>query len=195
MIELPRIPAPNSVTPVQIDKGVTQRSLAGGETVRIDRMGNRFQAEFGFPVMPADVARVFVSRLQRAISEDLRIEFPLLGVSQSGGGATVVDGANPSGVTLPIKGGTPGFAVKEGYWLNVFDSQGRPYLHNVSEGASIAPDGTATLTIWPPIRTPLDDESAVEIATPTMQGLVTDISWDLMLANMIVLGFVLEERA
>lgn len=195
MIELPRIPAPNSVTARQIDKGVTQRSIAGGETIRIDRMGNRFEAEFGFPVMTADVARVFVSRLQRAISEDLRIEYPLLGISQSGGGATVVDGANPSGVTLPIKGGTPGFAIKEGYWLNVFDGQGRPYLHNVSEPVLIAPDGTAELTVWPPIRTPVADESAVEIATPTMQGLVTNIEWDLMLADMIQLGFTLEERA
>lgn len=195
MIELPASPAPNGVTPRLIDYGAVLRSPTGGASLRLDRAGSRFAAEVSFPPMKADTARVFVSRLLDAKSEGLRIEFPLLDVPQGSPGAPVVDGAGQAGKTLNVRGLTPGYVAKEGYWLSIEDADGQHYLHNVRATVRAAADGTASLAITPALRVPFADGATVHLAKPMIEGLVdgNEFSWQIPVNRLIALAVTIEE--
>ena len=103
MIELPSHIVPNSALPKQVDFGFVQEA-AGGAMTRIDRPGNKFEVELGFPPMKAADARIFVARLNRARGQGLRVEYPLQGQSQGNPGSPVVDGTDSAGTTLKLRG-------------------------------------------------------------------------------------------
>lgn len=195
MIELPLSPAPNGVSPRLIDYGFTMRSPTGGAALRLDRAGSRFAAEVSFPPMKADTARVFVSRLLDAKSEGLRIEFPLLDVSQGNPGSPVVDGAGQAGKTLAVRGLNPGYVCKEGYWLSIEDADGQHYLHNVRATVRADSSGDATLAITPALRVPFADGATIHLAKPMIEGLVdgNEWSWQLPVNKLIALAVTIEE--
>lgn len=195
MIELPTSPAPNGVAPKLIDYGFTMRSPTGGSSLRLDRAGSRFAAEISFPPMKADTARVFVSRLLEAKSEGLRIEFPLLGVSQGNPGSPVVDGAGQAGKTLNVRGLTPGYVVKEGYWLSIVDANGQHYLHNARAVVTADGSGDAALSITPALRVPFADGAVIHLAKPMMEGLVDGdgFNWQIPVNRLIALAVTIEE--
>lgn len=195
MIELPDSPAPNGVTPRLLDYGAVLRSPTGGSSLRLDRAGSRFAAEISFPPMKADTARVFVSRLLEAKSEGLRIEFPLLGVSQGNPGSPVVDGAGQAGKTLNVRGLTPSYVVKEGYWLSIVDANGQHYLHNARAVVKASAGGLAALSITPALRVPFADGAVIHLAKPMIEGLVdgNEWSWQIPVNRLIALAVTIEE--
>lgn len=194
MIELPENPAPNGVNPRLIDYGFTMRSPTGGSSLRLDRAGSRFAVEVSYPPMKADKARVFVSRLLEAKSQGLRIEFPLLGVSQGNPGSPVVDGAGQAGKTLAVRGLTPGYVVKEGYWLSI-EQDGQHYLHNATAVVTADGTGDASLSITPALRVPFADGAVIHLAKPMIEGLVDGDawSWQLPVNRLIALAVTIEE--
>jgi hypothetical protein len=197
MIELPASPAPNGVTPRLIDYGAVLRSPTGGASLRLDRAGSRFAAEVSFPPMKADTARVFVSRLLDAKSEGLRIEYPLLDIRQGNPGNPVVDGAGQAGKTLKLRGLTPGYAFREGFWLSIEDEVGQHYLHNCRSNGVAAPTGRATMTITPALRWPFANGAKVHLAKPMIEGLVdgNEFSWQIPVNRLIALAVTIEEAA
>jgi hypothetical protein len=198
VIEFPDDPAPNGVNVMPVDFGFVQRPGSGAALMRIDRPGNRSRVEISFPAMKPDVARRFVARLVAARREGLRIEYPLLGLSQGAPGAPLVDGADPTGTSLPVKGLTPGYSIKEGYWLTLIDTAGNRYLHCTTTAVMADPSGDATLTIEPPIRAPLPNEAVILLAQPTVEGFVVeDVGWSLSLDRLVRFGgsIVIEEAA
>ena len=197
MIELPADPAPNGVSPSLLDYGMVLKPSTGAAASRLDRKGSRFRLDVSFPPMKADAARVFISRLLRAKSEGLRIPFPLLDVPQGSPGSPVVDGAGQTGKSLDVRGLTPGYAVKEGFWLSIEDASGQHYLHNVAAAVRAASDGTATLTITPELRTPFADGATINLAVPMVEGFVDGNAWQwaVPVEKLIALSFPLEEAA
>lgn len=196
MIELPASPAPNSVAPHLIDFSILLRPATGGAVTRIDRPGSRFAAEFAFPAMQPDIARVFIARLLKGKSEGLRMPFPLLGVSQGFPGSPVVDGSGQSGTTLVVRGLTANYVAKEGWWLSIEDADGQHYLHSISAGFAADAAGAAEVNIWPALRTPFDDGATIHLARPMIEGLVTnDAQWTLPVTRLIEIGFTIEEAA
>ena len=195
MIELPELPAPNSVSPALIDFGFVQRPSLGGRATRIERSGARYRAEIGFPPMKPELARVFVSRLLRAKSEGLRIEFPLLDVSQSPCGTPVVNGAGQTGKWLTLRGLSPHYAFREGYWLTVVDSDGARYLHNCASALAANAAGEATIVLAESLRAPFADGATVLLAKPTIEGFVTgeDWQWQIPVERLIALSVPIEE--
>jgi hypothetical protein len=194
VIELPDEPAPNGVSVTPLDYGFVQRGPAA--SLRIDRPGSRFRVEVSFPPMKPDVARRFMARLQKARREGLRIEYPLLGVNQGAPGSPVVNGTNPTGTTLPLRGLTPHYAVKEGFWLHVEDADGVRYLHNVTTNGIADASGLLSVEIEPAIRAPLADGSAVELAKPTFEGFLgDDLGWSLDLDRLVRGGSIMIEEA
>lgn len=175
MIELEHDHVPNSATARQIDMGGAQNAV-GGTMLRINRPGNRFEVDLTFPIATSEGARVLVARLNRAISDGLRVEYPLQGVSQGDPGvAVVVDGNDSAGRTLKLRGLTVGHAVKEGFWLNLIDAGGTRYLHQASAFVLAGADGKAVLTIEPPLRVIPADGWAVELASPVVEGIVMSV--------------------
>lgn len=196
MITLPTSPAPNGCTVRVAAFDLHARPSTGAPVQTIFRPGSRFILEVSFPVMTADAARSFTSRLLRARRAGLQIPVPLLGVSQGAPGTPVVDGANPSGTTLPLRGMNPGYVFREGYWLTLVDAAGGYYLHSVCGEFTVDGFGKATLSIETPIRAALADGATVLVSTPQVQGFVADISWGMRIGNLIDgVGFTLEEAA
>jgi hypothetical protein len=197
MITLPSLPAPNGVQPRLLDFGGILRPALGGKILRIDRPGSRFAVEVSYPPMKPSLARVFVSRLLDAKNEGLRIEFPLLDVSQGIPGAPVVDGANPTGRFLPIRGLTPGYGFKEGFWLSIVDAAGQHYLHNCRSNTVADGSGEATITITPALRVPFADGAVIHLAKPMIEGFVDgeDWSWQIPVEKLIALSVPIEEAA
>ena len=145
--------------------------------------------------MPAKVARVFVSRLLAAKSEGLRIEYPLLGESQGIPGAPVIDGAAQAGMTIAVRGLTPHYACKEGFWLSIEDASGQHYLHNCRATVVAGADGRAVLPITPALRVPFADGAVIHLAKPMIEGLVDgdEWGWQIPVNRLIALAVTIEE--
>lgn len=196
MITLPSLPAPNGCSPRVISFDLHARPSTGAAVQTIFRPGSRWALDFTYPPMKADVARTFTSRLVRAQRAGLRMKVPLLGVSQGSPGAPVVDGANPSGTALPVRGCTPGYVFDEGFWLTLIDAAGDYFLHQVVGSVVVDGLGKATVSIETPIRAPMADGATVLVAEPMVQGFIEEVSWGMRLGNMVDgIGFTLEEAA
>ena len=197
MLELPTTPQPADVTASLLDYGMVLRPASGAPALRVNRGGSRYSVQVTMPAMKADVARQFLSRLQSAKREGLRIPYPLLGVSQGSPGSPVVNGTDSAGTTLKLRGLTVGYTVKEGYWLSVTNASGVSFLHNVRATVVVAAGGTVNLTVEPPLRSVFLDGAVVRLAAPVVEGIVTsDVSWSLPSDGIVSgLAFTIEEAA
>lgn len=174
MLTLPAGIEPASATPRLIDFGFEQEA-AGGNATRIDRPGNRWEVVVQLPLLIGEQARQVTRRVQRAKSEGLRLTMPLLGVAQGTGGTPQVDGTASSGRTLNLKGMTPAYVLREGYWITLVGSDGTRYLHQVADDATVAGTGKVTATVDPPLRHVTANNDTVLIEAPTIEGRVVDV--------------------
>ncbi|USA39618.1 hypothetical protein NCF86_00190 [Pelagerythrobacter marinus] len=191
MIELPDRPAPTQMEPTLLDYGSVQR---GAASQRINRPGSRYRMAFSTPPMEPDTSRKFVARLLRAKREGLRVKLPLI-VPQGIPGTPVVNGAGQAGTTIALRGLTPGYIAKEGFWLNIVEADGTSYLHSVFETAVADENGEALIEIEPALRAPFADGDSVELSAPWIEGFVVgeDWSWVVPVNRYIALSFPVEE--
>lgn len=195
-IILPSTPGMRRGSPRYIDTGIEQRTPTGAVITRIDRGGSHWACDFELPPMMPDVARVFGARLARAKAEGIRVPWLLMGVSQGSPGLTVVNGSGASGTSLPVRSGTASYQAKEGFWLNVVDSDGVHYLHQVQADVTLNGSGAGTLSVWPPLRATLADGNLIVLDAPKIEGLVTStLEYEQPVTKRVVLGFSVEEAA
>lgn len=196
MVELPGDVAPNGATMALLDFGMTLRASTGAGSVRLNRKGSRWRANVSLPPMSMTKGRVVIARLAKAKREGLRIPFPLL-ESQGAPGSPVVDGAGPTGHTLPVRGLKPGYAAMEGYWLSIEDADGQHYLHTLTAAVRADASGDATLTIEPELRAVFADGASIHLAAPMIEGFVQgeEWGWAIPLDRLIRIEFPLEEAA
>ena len=195
MIELPESPAPNGMVPRLTDPGFVQR---GASALRINRPGSHWAFELTFPPMRPELSRRFSARLLRAKREGLRIKLPLLGEHQGIPGAPVVDGAGQAGTSLAVRGLTPGYVAKEGFWFHIVRAAtGKQYLHKVFGTAITGADGKAVMQIEPALRVPFADGDMIELAAPEVEGFVDGDSWgwEVPVNRLIALAVTVEEYA
>jgi hypothetical protein len=198
MIELPDGCHPNSAEPALIDFGGVQKGATGGSAMRVDRNGNRFRVALTLPVTRGLPAQRIVSRLIKGKTAGLKVIYPLQDVDQGYPGSPVVDGAAQQGATLSLRGLTPHYVAEEGYWLTIYDASGQGYLHQIGDQSFAGADGKIVLSIQPNLRTPFPDGAAVELAAPTIEGLVegNEMAWSLALGGLVdSLAFTIEEAA
>lgn len=194
MITLPAGVVPASASPMLLDYGLFIRPSTGAPPSRIDKPGSRWGAEIVLPPLDVATANVVLSRLTTGRTTPLRVDWPLMGVSQAVGGAPVVDGVGPGGTTLPVRGLTPGAAIAEGWWINLTDVSGNIYLHQVRSSVIADGAGKATLSIFPMIRAVFADASAVAISAPKVEGIVTsDHKWPMTPDRLVPISFTIEE--
>ncbi|QUT07910.1 hypothetical protein KFK14_11275 [Sphingobium phenoxybenzoativorans] len=196
MISFPRDLEISDAVPSIIDFGGVLRPATGAELQKINRQGSRFKIAVQLPVATSADAREIVSDLIDAKLEGGRIYYPLQYENQGYPGQPVVDGAEQSGKTLRIRGLTPNYAVKKGYWLSLEDASGQHYLYNVRAHGIATSDGRLTIPISPMHRKPLPDGARVHIADPQVEGLIDgdEQSWHLALAGLVdSISFTIEE--
>lgn len=197
MIELPDGVVPNMVQPALMDFGGILRPPLGGTIQRVNRLGNRFRVAVGLPpIVNKDLGRVVVSRLLRAKTEGIRIEWQLVGIEQGSPGAPLVKGAGQTGSSLLCDGFRFGYGFSEGFWLSI-ENGGQHYLHNVAASGAANGSGEATLTLTPPLRVSPADNSPVHLQKPMIEGLVDgeEWAWEYSLAHHVGIQFTIEEAA
>lgn len=196
VIELPAAPAPNGVDVSLIDFGMVLRPSTGAAVQRINRAGSRYRVALGFPPMAPATAAEFLACWQQGKRNGLKVAYPLLGQSQSGAGAPVVDGANPTGTTLPMRGLTPGYPVRKGMPLTLVDADGNGYLHFAGSAGRADGAGDLEIELTVPIRAPLADGATIRLAKPTVEGVVVDeIGWSLSVDRLVRGGTITIEEA
>lgn len=197
MIELPDWAIPNGAEAGLIDFGSFITPALGGEVQRIDRMGNRHRISITFPPMPSDKkGRILVSRLKRAKTEGLRIEYPLLDFKPGAPGSPLVKGAGQSGTSLILDGFTPYYAIREGQWFSI-ETNGRHYLYSVNDEVIADASGNATISINPMLRAEPNDNDVCHFAKPMIEGFAqgNEFAWTMALERNIGLAIDIEERA
>lgn len=197
MIVLPDGVVPNSVRPSLVDFGGVQRPPLGGEILRLNRLGNRFRVDVGLPpITNRDLGRVVVSRLLRAKTEGLRIEWQLVGIDQGSPGSPLVKGAGQTGSSLECDGFRPGYGVSEGFWLSI-ETGGQHFLHNVAAPGAADGSGELTLSLTPHMRKSPADNAFIHLQKPMIEGLVVgdEFSWEYSLAHHVGIEFQIEECA
>lgn len=196
MIDLPTTKLPASVTSAFVDNGGTMRSATNAKGLRLNRLGSHYRAAVTMPLHRSEDAAPLIADLIAAKQEGLRMRYPLQGVDQSGSGAPVVDGAAQSGTSLKLRGMTPGYVLKKGFWLSIVDPDGQHFLHNVFSGATVGSDGKATVQIRPMLNYAFANGAQVHITTPMIEGEVlgNEQSWQIVRGDRIVgLAFTIEE--
>lgn len=193
MIELPDFAVPGSVRPTFIDAGFTQRGL--GSIGRIDRKGSRYRVAYTYGPYEGEQARQMLSRLIAGKSEGIRVPLPMLH-DQGSPGSFVMDGAAQLGKTINLRGGTPGYFCKSGFWLSIVDADGRHYLHNVKTGGRADGSGNLTITLNELPRASFSDGAAVHLAKPMVQGIVdgNELEWELSVDRVVPFSFAIEEE-
>lgn len=191
MIELPTFAQPAGMQVVFQDAGFTQRGVQS--LGRIDRKGGRFKLALSYGPYEPERARVMVSRLIAAKQEGLRVPFPLLH-SQGSPGAPLTVGALTSGRSLPLDGLTPGYTVKEGYYLSL-EKDGRHYFHSIRTGGVANGSGVLTVTLNELLRDTFPDNTPVHLAKPMIEGLIEGDEWGWQAAvdRVTPIEFALEE--
>ncbi|WP_408585908.1 hypothetical protein [Novosphingobium sp.] len=185
----------SGVKPQLVDPGYTLKSGGNAASLRVDRPGMHYAAEFSLPPMKPDAGRVLAGKLSRARSEGIRVAWPLTGAPQGSAGAPQVDGTDSAGTTLKVKGLTVGYLAREGYWLNVLDADGAHYLHQVQATVRVDALGKATLAVWPPLRCVLANNATVKLTGVQFEGVLSsDVSWEIP-ANRLFMppSIVIEE--
>lgn len=195
MIVFPDEVVPNDIVPALIDFGVIQRPPLGGKVLRVNRLGNRFRASVSLPAIENDgLGRIVLSRLLKAKTQGLRIDYPLCGVDQGEPGSPLVKGANQAGSALAMDGFAPGYVLREGYWLSILTG-GQHFLYNSAVDATADGSGNLTAQLTPSLRRPPADNDVVYVQQPMMEGFVDgdEQQWRISLAHHLGLQFELEE--
>ncbi|MBH9537531.1 hypothetical protein [Novosphingopyxis sp. YJ-S2-01] len=195
-VQLPADMHPVDAVPALLDYGMTLSSPLGTADLRVDRPGSRFRIALQFPPMVPERSRIIVSRLLRAKAEGLRVPYPLF-VSQGLPNAPVVDGAGQAGTTLAVRGLTPNYSFREGWWLSIESATGQHFLHNVAAGGIASSGGSAQLSIWPPLRRPFADGDKVHLGKPMIEGLPEgdETSWQIPVNGLVAVAVTIREQA
>ena len=192
MIDLAEEMEPNGFEMELMDFGFIQRPSSGAASLRVDRPGSRMRVKLTFPPMRPDHARRVLPRLKRAVREGLRVRWPMVDVSQGLPGSPVVDGAMPTGTTLPVRGLRPGYVAKVGYVLHIEEAAtGNRYCHELQATVIANGAGEAEFDIEPPLRAPFADGDTIELARPTIEGWLIEAPGAALNVNRLVYGTAL----
>lgn len=194
MIILPASPKPNRVTVDNLDFGFNQNRVAA--SVRVDRPGNRHRLTLTWPreqMIPGQ-REAFTAALKRGKRAGVQINVPLT-ADQGAPGTPVMNGAGQSGTVLSLRGLTPGYVLKQDYWLTILRSDGVAYLHSVFTDATVNGSGNVAVQIEPPLRFPFPDGATVLLQTPYVQGFLVGetFSYSIEEVKMTPLSISIEE--
>ncbi|NWK98683.1 hypothetical protein DM806_24070 [Sphingobium lactosutens] len=163
-----------------------------------DALGTRFGLRVTLPPMDTrDQALIVQSRLLRARSDRLRMPWPQPGLIVGPVGAPKVSAIATAGTSLPLKGCTPNFYLREGQFLSI-NHAGRRYIHLMADNLILDGSGNGVADVWPMLRVGLSVNDVVEIAKPMIEGLVSpgdEVSWQISVDHMASFEFTLAESA
>jgi hypothetical protein len=185
-----------SAQPGMLDWGGNLMPALGGPEQRINRLGNRSILTITVDPETEYEARILLQRLLRAKSEGALMPWPQSGLKVGSPGSPLVNGPVTGGTSIPLKGLTPHYSIREGQPFSIIIG-GRRYLH-FSDGQVVADAaGNAAVVVTPMLRKPLLGNEVVELAKPMLEGaLVGDtMAWDIAAHGHEPFTFTIREMA
>lgn len=194
LVELPTSPKPRAVRWSAIDFGGTLSGAVGGTAQRINRLGNRWRLEVDLPPMTVADARVWAAALSRGLRNGVSLLVPQPDTPTGAAGSVLINGASQAGDSIVVDGGTPGYQVKAGQWLNVTTS-GSAYLYMAQASSRLGASGDGTIEIEPPLRAVPADNDPVNLSAPVIEGLLqTGPGWEIDVSRLVRgFSFTIEE--
>ncbi len=197
-VALPTSPYAREAVPRFIMWGSEQEPPFGGAITQIEHPGSRFSLDVQLPPLTAAQGRVWVARLIAGMADgDVSLEFPQPDFTPGGNANGAIKTAVSGGTTIALKGLAVGQTLAEGQFFSIIHS-GRRYLHQKSGSATVTADGSgeASITIEPPLRVGVSVDDVVEIATPTIEGILVgnEREWTIDLARLYGIAFSIKER-
>jgi hypothetical protein len=156
---------------VPIDPGGTADGSLGGPSDYINRPGYRYSVQYDLPPIAMNDARVFESLLEQASRNDVSYPWPLDQRSLAAG-APLINGSNPPGSAISIKGLAPGFQFRVGQPFAVILASGVGFIHKATSVVNVGNTGIATVPIFPLSRTTFTDGLVVELEHPRIRGIL-----------------------
>lgn len=197
-IALPSCPMPNDYQVLLRDFGTILTPFLGGPEQRINRLGTRFGLRLEMPGLDIDDGgMVYISKLLQARFQTALLPWPLLDFDPGDPGAPLIGAAVTAGTSIPIKGLTAGYQIKDGQFFSVIHA-GKRYIYMFTGDYLVNSAGTVTANIFPMLRTPLSANDVLEIAVPMIEGFVSpgdEISWQIGLDNAREFSFSIMETA
>lgn len=186
-VTLPQPPRGTVITPHLVRTGGDLVSTLGGPTLRITRVGSRYAADVQLPPLEADCAGLWLGAIleAEALGQTLSLPMPQMVVAartmtqlwgHGSAGGNIID--MESIVSPPV-----------GSWLS-FYVNGRSYLHFVTGQPS-----PQQVQVGPLLRADLPNGTALQIATPLLEGFINDTSWDLEFFRFVGHKFTITESA
>lgn len=147
----------------------------GGASDYIERPGYRYSVQYDLPPLAsATEARIFEALLEQASREDASYPWPLDQRSLAAG-APVVDGSNPVGGTIALRGLIPGFQFRIGQPFAIVMADGTRFIHKAKVATAADALGEATVPVFPLTRDVFPDGTTVEVERPRIGGI---LSWE-----------------
>lgn len=147
----------------------------GGETQRINRLGDRFAVETTFKLR-GDQGMGVIATLNANKGSKVRLYIPQE-IEIGNPGSSVQVNGSASGTTVVLKGLTANYVLQSGQFISIVKS-GKRYLHQVVTDVTASGLGAATVSIVPMLRVSLTGDEVVEVATPSIEGFLTSRETD-----------------
>lgn len=182
-------------TPAYVDFGGELTPLLGGPVQRINRLGNRYRLGYETAPVPEEpTGRVIAAWLRLAKTQGARITWPQPGLVIGTPGTPLIAEAAEAGSTIKLKGLTAGYAIRFGQFFSIVHA-GLRYLHSAAAQSTADGSGNATVVLNEPLRTDIDVDDVVEIASPKIEGLLQsgDLEWPGMLEPYVQFSFTIAE--
>jgi hypothetical protein len=194
---LPSTPSTMEVTPKLVDFGSILTPPLGGEQQRLNRLGNRWALTVRLPPMPVEpLGREWVAKLVEGLSDTVVYPFPQIDFAVGTPGATLVNGANQTGLTINLDGFVANYAIRLGQFFSIIIN-GRRFLYQSRATIAASAGGAVALPIQPMIRKMPADNAVCEFAPPMIEGFLQDDGreWTVDVARTTGLEFTIFERA
>lgn len=194
MIDLPDYPSPNGADLAVQDFGTVLTPALGGPVQRVNRMGNRFRGSFTLPPMTTKTARAWQAALVQGVGEGVRMPYPLLDFDPGVPGTVLVDTSGQAGMSLKVKGATPGYAFRTGQVFSILTG-GKHHLYMVAAEVIADASGDATLPLPIMLRRQHLDGDACYFAEPMIEGFVSPdaAAWSMSIDHLIGMQFDIVE--
>lgn len=188
-ITLPTLPLIQEAKCRLLTFGVRLEPGTGGPVQRAQRMGSRFGAELQIAALGEKDAGQLLGVILEAANTGATVVTSWPQAAGQAHGTPLVNGGSQAGSTLAIDG-LNSLIVKAGTFFS-FSSGGRIYLHMVTRDVTPVA-GAATLTIAPMLRVSPADNTPLSMATPQIEGFLSDAcnSWtiDMLTARSFTLA-------
>lgn len=175
---LPPLPALAAFTPSLLSYVSDLNGPLGGPTQRLLRLGDRWKVDVVLAPLERGDADAWLAILMAAARDTAVLTWPQPDDGVGNPGAPVVDGAGQAGMTINLRGLTPGYNLNVGQMFSLI-SGGRRYVHMVTALSVANGSGMASVAITPMLRAQPADGDTVEVVQPNIEGLIATESLNL----------------